>query len=332
MNATLESARVETQQTASIEINGITFAGKDPCRPKYNGFYRGPHSGPVQLEPAFQVGNDVEQLKVTLGLESSDGIVFVEDPDPERPDRPLCRVLDDKDFRPDIEFSPGDRTSCILTWKRLPDAPVTRVFRVYCKPKGGEPSPEQKVHGGLFLAFITYPLTGMGREIEERDPGNQDRGRIHLTGADRKHRPLYDLHELKLPEDLDVELEPAYRVRRSVPFQFEAIIHIEDAVWGDELTFLQPTTKPDELCVERLSPTAFGFGWNGTGTEEARITTFHLQPIVSPEAVKGDFPESLLALGWTGWDEYAAALQKLSADPTIIQPPSCDPVYNVCSG
>lgn len=331
MNATLEISRVETQKAASIEIKGITFQGGDPCRPRYEGFYKKPHSPIVQLEPAFQVGDGINELSVTLGLASPD-VVFVE----ESSSAPLCRVLNHPADKPLIEFVGADHTTCRLTWKRA-GGPKTRVYRIYCRRKNGKFTDEHKVHGGLFLAFTTENGGNMGKPIPPQDPGNTDRQKVYLIGADQKHRPVYDLHhETKLPDR--VESEPAFRVREGKVLEFEMNMYIKGAEWKKGLKFLQPPSNPEWLSSD-WSSKIYTFRWQSADRQckvpptpeckQGEIVSFHLYPTLP--ARTGELDTMLEEMGWI-WEDYKEAVEAIGIDPTIIQPPSCDPVYNVCSG
>lgn len=331
-SAAKEMAPGERGMVRHLEIHGIGFEEGDPCRPRYGDLYEA-HTRPeeVQLEPAFQVGGKVKKLSINVRLDQQAPVELVDDP--ERPGRALCRVLNEPDYRPQVTYKGQGRRACTLTWERLSEVPVTRVFRIYCRPTEGRFTDEQKIHGGLFLAFTTAPVGKMGRAIPSKPPGNDDRRKVFLIGADEQHRPIYDAHKRRLSGgDSDIELEPAFRVRKKARLSFEASIAIPHAAWGPDLTFLQPRQQPAELRCELASEgKTYLFDWENHAGKEGRITSFHLHPILPDAVLDSPLPKSLLDEGWEGWEEYREALEDIGVDPTIIEPPSCDPVYGVCS-
>lgn len=310
-SAVVESPRAEASE---LQITGIRFKDNDPCKPLYPSLYKpfpdAPYAG---LEPAFQVDPSVASLSVEVSLEDSE-VVMVEDPDD--PARPLCRVLNEPSYKPEIVFT-GPK-SCLLTWKSLPGVPKTRIFRIYCKPQTGEFTDEQKVYGGIFLAFTTHETGTMGKEIPPEGVDNNDPRKIYLIGADAAHRPLYELHSGAHPENPKIEQEVAYRGRMKNELSFQMLLTIKGAVWEQDPKFFAPV----ELRQELASPTEFDFSWKDH--ETAKITTFHAVPYL------GRGNENQVPPGWT-LDEYDRALRDIGVDPTIIQPPKCDPVYGVCA-
>jgi hypothetical protein len=329
-------------QVRHLEVHNITFEGGDPCRPRYGSLYKAhfPREFPsedVQLEPAFQVGDDVDAFSVTLHLHKDAPVDFVKDP--ARLGHPLCRVLNEPCGKPDIDYKCGDSRACTVTWKRLSGGAVTRIFRIYCRPKEGDFTDEQKVYGGIFLAFTTAPVGSMGKRIKPKPSGNNDRREVFLIGTDEQHRPIYDVHSKKLPcGEWGIEIEPAFRVRRGRLLEFSMTMGIPYAGWKDGLTFLQPPAQPEWL-TRSWRPEKYGFGWQ-TPTQpcvdhhkecyQARITSFHLHPILPDAFLCSSLPQDLVDQEWKSWQEYKQAVEQIGVDPTIIEPPSCDPVYKVC--
>lgn len=310
-SAVVESPRAEV---SDLEITGITFDGNDPCKPLYPSLYKPfPYAG---LEPAFQVDPETSSLSVYISLAESSGVVLIDDL--KDPGKPLCRVLNEPDYEPEIAFAGEDRKSCRLTWKNFPGAAKTRVFRIYCKPQTGEFTDEQKVYGGLFLAFTTHATGTMGKEIPPEDVGNEDPRKIYLIGADAMHRPIYELHKGAHPMNPKIEQEVAYRIRAKNELPFGMLVAIKGAEWDPELSFFQPV----ELQSKLPSPTEFDFSWKDH--DLAKITMFH----AVPQLGRGN--ENQVPPGWTP-EEYDRALRDVGVDPTIIQPPKCDPVYGVCA-
>ncbi|HSK76617.1 MAG TPA: hypothetical protein VLQ45_09185 [Thermoanaerobaculia bacterium] len=310
-SAVAESPRAEV---SDLEITGVAFEGNDPCKPLYPSLYKAfPHAG---LEPAFQIDPSIPSLSVEISLAEDSEVVMVQERDD--PTRPLCRVLNEPFYKPEIVFL-GGAQSCLLTWKSLPGAPKTRVFRIYCQPKMGEFTDEQKIYGGIFLAFTTHETGNMGKEIPPEPVFNEDPRKIYLTGADAAHRPVYELHSGVHPVNPKIEQEVAYRIRAKNELPFEMLLAIKAAVWEPDLRFFQPM----ELSHAPQSPTQSHFSWKDY--DIAKVTTFHAVPKLAAEKGEEDLPS-----GWTR-SEYEAALADIGVDPTIIQPPKCDPVYGVCA-
>lgn len=310
-----------------ITISNIQFADGDPCRPRYPDFYYLPVGGdiPVQVEPAFQIGDGVQELSVRLDLAADSEVEFtLED------GLPLCWEINHGQVL-EVQGSPS---SCTLTWKRDDKLPLTRAFRLYCRRKGTEPpTDEVRVHGGLFLAFTTYPTGAMGREIPPQIPHAPNYRDVILMGSDKNHRPLYDVHHLETALPEKVEIEPAFRVREGWPLDFGMVMGILYGRWLEELIFIQPETKPESLDCTFSSdePTVYRFRWQQKPPRPCdkpedcftgQIVTFHLKPIL-PRF------ENFYLKGWTQ-QEYREAIEGIGVDPTIIQPPPCDPFYQVC--
>jgi len=313
-SAVMESPRAEI---SDLEITGVTFEGNDPCKPVYPSLYKpflgAPYAG---LEPAFQVDPGISSLSVYISLEESSEVLLVDDP--KDPGQPLCRVLNEPDYKPVIAFAGSDQKSCRLTWENLENVPKTRVFRIYCQPKTGEFKDEQKVYGGIFLAFTLHETGTMGKEIAPEGVDNKDPRNIYLIGADAAHRPIYELHSGVHPENPKIEQEVAYRVLVKNELSFRMLVAIKGAEWDPDLSFFQPV----ELQSTPPSPTEFDFSWKDH--DLAKVTLFHAVPHL------GRGNENQVPPGWTP-GEYDSALRDVGVDPTIIQPPKCDPVYGVCA-
>jgi hypothetical protein len=322
-----------------ITIGNIFFEAGNLSRPRYPHFYRYPKppTPALQLEPAFQVDDEVKELSVQLDLaiEKPDvQVEFVDDRDD--PGKPLCRELNDSGLeQPQVEYFGSSKTSCVLTWKAVEGAPKTRVFRLYCqRQQGKDLTDEEKVYGGLFLTFTTDPTGQIGKEIEPTKFPDLRPGSVWLLGSNVSHSPLYDQHHpLAMPEG--VEIEPAFRIREGHQLNFGMVQGIDYASWLPQLKFLQPPEKPDALDFTHTS-TYYSFSWRSAPRDcqtgiadcyEGQVVTFHLQPIL-PET-HANFVGALLEAGWTV-EDYRAALEGIGVDPTIIQPPPCDPFYQVC--
>lgn len=310
---------------ASITISNIFFVDRDPCQPRYPDFYLLPVGGdiPVQVEPAFQIGDGVNELSVQLELDAGSEVEFTLEGN-----HPLCWELN----HGKVEVQ-GSLSSCTLIWQRDEKLPPTRVFRLYCQRKGTKLTNEQKVHGGLFLAFTTAPTGEMGRKIPPQNPPAPDYQDVVLMGSDEDYRPLYDVHRLEIVLPKKVEIEPAFRVREGCPLDFGMVMGILYGQWLEDLKFIQPETKPESLdCTfSPDEPTVYRFRWQQKPPRPCaepkdcftgQVVTFHLQPTL-------DESQNFDLEGWTP-DEYQAALEKIGVDPTIIQPPPCDPFYQVC--
>ncbi|HKV09717.1 MAG TPA: hypothetical protein VJ725_16365 [Thermoanaerobaculia bacterium] len=313
-SAVVESPRAEV---SDLQLTGIHFKDNDPCKPLYPSLYKpfpdAPYAG---LEPAFQIDPGVGSLSVYVSLAESSDVVLIADP--KSPGKPLCRVLNEPDYEPEIAFAGSDPKSCWLTWKNLQDVPKTRVFRIYCQPKAGEFTDEQKVYGGIFLAFTTHETGTMGKEIKPEDVFNDDPRKIYLIGADIEHRPIYELHSGAQPVNPKIEQEVAYRIRAKHELPFQMRVAIKGAEWDSDLSFFRPV----ELESKLSGPTEFDFFWKDY--DIAKVTLFHAVPHL------GTGNENQVPPGWTP-EEYDRALRNIGVDPTIIQPPKCDPVYGVCA-
>lgn len=320
---------------ASITISNIRFADGDPCRPLYPDLYEFPVGGqlPVQVEPAFQIGDGIGELSVELDLDEGSDVEFTLGEE----GRPVCWEINGERVL-DLE---GSSSSCVFIWRRDETRPRARAFRIYCQSKSAKPTDEVKVHGGLFLAFITATTGQMGREILPHQLPAPNYRDIVLLGSDENHRPLYDVHRsgIVLPEQ--VEIEPAFRVREGRPLDFNMQMGILYAVWQEDLKFIQPEYKPVPLSGSYSpdEPTAYRFHWHQKMPRpcqkpedcySGKVVAFHLQPTLPPEVeTNAAFLDKLERQGWA-LDQYRRALQEIGVDPTIIQPPPCDPFYQVC--
>lgn len=330
---------------SEVTIGKVDFEAGDPCRPRYVDLYHDqePYDVPrVQVEPAFQVGLSVDELRVRVELKQGDVELTDED------GRPLCRELNDPKSRPRIEYDGGDRSACVLTWSRgNPADPPTRVFRIYCSRSGEKPTNEEMVYGGIFLA-VTTSVSEIYRHIPHQHPERVKLRDVVVLGTDHHGRPVYDIFkEREALQPPEVELAPAFRAREGTPLEFNMIMGIEDACWNGVVEYVQPRGKQSPHLQGDYNPKfpkEYSFFWQTPGQGcvatkplescyAGEIVTFHLEPRLDPEAFNAEveLPRRLIEAGFQGWDDYAVALKKINADPTIIQPPPCDPVYRVCA-
>jgi hypothetical protein len=327
---------------SEVHVGRVDFKNGDPCRPRYVDLYRNqePQDDPlVQVEPAFQVGESVEKLQVRIELKKG-GVVFTDEGG-----RPLCRELNFPESRPLIEYDGAG--GCVLTWVRDAALPATRAFRIYCHRRDQKPTDEEMVYGGIFVA-VTTSVSLMRRHIPHDPPAGVKLRDIVVIGTDQAGRPVFDVfkprEETAPPLPFGVELAPAYRARESKPLEFAMTMGIEQASWNGEVDYIQPQKKPPGLIGDYNAghPKQYQFCWNtpGRGCRSTQplescyrgeIVTFHLVPQLDQSAANVPLPPRLAHAGFKNWDDYGAALQMINVDPTIIQPPPCDPVYRVCS-
>lgn len=325
---------------SEAHVGKVDFKEGDPCRPRYVDLYHDQEpkeESPVQVEPAFQVGDSIEELRVRVEL-AAGGVGFTDDDG-----RPLCRELNAPESRPRIEYD--GPSACTLTWIREIGAPATRVFRIYCHRRGRELTHEEKVYGGIFVA-VTTSLSKIRRHIPHELP-NQVRLRdVVVLGTDEHGRPVYDVFKRReAMEPFEVELAPAFRAREGKALEFVMTMGIEEASWNGKVEYIQPKGKqPPHLkgLYEEQHPKKYYFHWQTPGREcvssapaedcyLGEIVTFHLEPQLDTPTADVSLPWRLVHAGFKNWDDYAAALSMINVDPTIIQPPPCDPVYKVCS-
>ena len=325
-----------------VTIGKVDFAAGDPCRPRYVDLYHDQEAWDdprVQVEPAFQVGHSVDELRVRVELKGKDVEFTDED------GRPLCRELNDPEIRPQIEYD--GPSACILTWSRGHAVAVpTRVFRIYCHRGGGQkPTDEEMVYGGIFLA-VTTSMSEIQRHIPHQHPAQVKLQNIVVLGTDYHGRPVYDVFKKReLLEPKGVELAPAFRARGGMPLEFSMIMGIEEACWNGQVEYIQPRGKqPPHLqgTYDPLSPKTYHFLWQAPdqGCVASKplescylgeIVTFHLKPELLLPSPQPELPSWLAHAGFTSWEDFAAAVKRINVDPTIIQPPPCDPVYRVCA-
>lgn len=328
---------------SEVRVGRVDFKNGDPCKPRYVDLYHNqePQEDPlVQVEPAFQVGESVEKLQVRVTLEKGD-VVFTDEGG-----RPLCRELNSPRI-PTIEYDGAG--GCVLTWAREAALPATRVFRIYCQRSGQKPTDEEMVYGGIFVA-ITTSVSLMRRHIPHDRPDSVRLRDIVVIGTDPAGRPVFDVFKPREETDatlpFGVELAPAYRARESKALEFAMTMGIENASWNGEVDYIQPQGKKPLGLSGKYNPEhpkEYHFYWHNTlgqgchATQPlencylGEIVTFHLVPQLEHSAEDLPFPPRLSHAGFKGWDDYAAALKMINVDPTIIQPPPCDPVYRVCS-
>ncbi len=327
---------------SDVHVGKVHFKAGNPCRPRYVDLYHDqePLEDPlVQVEPAFQVGGSIDELQVRMEL--AGGIVeFTDDGG-----QPLCRELNAPERRPKIEYD--GPSACILTWSREIPAPATRVFRIYCHRRGQDPTDEEKVYGGIFVA-VTTSISEIYRHIPHQHPEHVKLRDVVVLGTDHRGRPVYDIFkEREALQPHAVELAPAFRAREGTPLEFKMIMGIEDACWNGVVEYVQPRGKqPPHLQGDYNPelPKEYSFFWQtpGQGCVATKplescylgeIVTFHLEPRLDPDVFNAEveFPRRLIEAGFQGWDDYGNALKKINSDPTIIQPPPCDPVYRVCA-
>lgn len=312
----------------------VGFKGGDPCQPRYESLYRY-HSAPEneeQIEPAFQIASTVKTVSVGLAL-ADENIAFVEEVNPPRP---VCREVGQEGPDPALEiaYDPNDKSRCILTWT-TPKDPVAKAFRIYCRRREEPFTDEHKVHGGIVLVFSTHPSGTMGKEISPPgDHEHKDHHLIYLIGADKNHRPIYDIHQsVHSQVHKDVEIEPAFRIRRKQkPLSFRMGLKIYQAEWYEKVHFPSKEGQPGELTyLLNAEKDSFQFNWNieDPGNAPARVTPFHLFPKLPADAFNQPLPAELAE--WETWENYDRALKDIGIDPTVIQLPVCDPYYGVCS-
>jgi hypothetical protein len=323
----------------AVDIGKVQFEAGDPCRPRYVDLYRDPADEQwLQLEPAFQVWDPIYELRVRVEL--AEGDVEITDED----GRPLCRELNVPEARPEIRYD-GPR-ACVLTWSRVePIVDATRVFRIYCHRRGVKPEEETKevmVYGGIFVA-VTTRLSALHSHIPVRHLDAVRLWNIVVIGTDDYGRPLYDIFKpfedtgAILPDG--VELAPAYLTRKGQALDFVMTMGIEHAVWTGEVEYIQPKDRKPGALHGRYHPEhpkKYYFSWQTDDPEQepgfrGEIATFHLQATLEEHAEKLQFPEWLRRAGFKDWHAYLLVLKNVNADPTVIQPPPCDPVYKVCA-
>ncbi|HEX6898922.1 MAG TPA: hypothetical protein VF789_04380 [Thermoanaerobaculia bacterium] len=327
---------------AETTIGKVDFKAGDPCRPRYLDLYedQGILADPrTQVEPSLQVGSSVSELQVRMELaDGADGKVEFTDED----GRPLCRELNDPESRPQIEYD--GPSACVLTWSRGSADLATRVFRIYCQRRDKDLTDEERVYGGIFVA-VTTSMSVMKSHIPHEHPGPVELRRVVVIGTDPHGRPVYDVfkkHQITQP--LHVELAPSFRVREGKSLEFSMVMGIEYACWNGQVQYIQPKgEQPPHLQknYDPQDPKKYHFHWQTPSREctpkdpfdcyRGEIVTFHLEPRLEPIASDVVLPESLRRAGFQGWDDYDSALRKINVDPTIIQPPPCDPVYRVCA-
>ncbi len=331
--ASTASDRLEVRQEKApvpLGLFKVRFKNEDPCRPRYEDLYRY-HSAEEkenQIEPAFQIANTVEAVSIIFALDSSEMEFVPED----KVSSPLCREMGEKAPSPDlkVDYHEGDKSRCVLTWN-TPREPAVKVFRIYCRRKQGEFTKEHKVHGGIFVVFSTYSTGTMGKQILPPDHQHEDHHEVHLLGTDQHHRPLYDIHQaVQVPKT--IEIEPAYRIRRTQKvLSFRMNMKIKKAQWEDKVIFPQPGGKPAELTHELTGAAkdSFRFQWTVKNpTDSGKVTTFHLVPKLADDALTQPLPAELAE--WETWENYAEALKEIGIDPTVVQPPRCDDIFQVC--
>lgn len=304
----------------------VQFKEGDPCRPRYEILYRYHFQSTKegQIEPAFQIASSVKKVSMVLSL-ASNQVEFV----PEDDLRPLCRELGQKAPDPNLEvkYLPLDKSRCSLAWAAQPA--MVKAFRIYCRKKGAVFTDEQKTHGGIIVVFSTHPAGKMGKEIKPLSHQHQDHHDVHLVGADKHHRPIYDIHQ-DVHDTFHhlVEIEPAYRLRpQQKALSFRMIMKIHEAQWKNEVKF-PPPGKPEELQHElKDGDKRFEFQWTVKNPQDvpAKVCNFHLVPKLPGEVYARPLPADLAV--WGTWESYAAALEEIGTDPVIIQPPTCDPVF-----
>lgn len=328
---------------SEVTIGKVDFKAGDPCRPRYVDLYHDqePFDAPqVQVEPAYQVGDGVEELRIRVEL-GGGNVEFTDEGG-----HPLCRELNHPKSQPRIEYD--GPSACILTWSRGKAHPATRVFRIYCHRRGVDPKDETdevKVYGGIFVA-VTTSLSIMRRHIPHALPDPVKLRKVVVIGTDPHGRPVYDVFKQRqIEEPAEVELAPAFRAREGMSLEFSMIMGIEYASWNGNVEYIQPNGKPPAHLqgdYDPKYPKQYHFNWQNPGRGcvsigplddcfLGQIVTFHLEPRLDPIGSDVEFPWSLQQAGFEGWGDYALALQEINVDPTIIQPPPCDPVYRVCA-
>lgn len=317
----------------TVDMGRVRFEKGDPCRPKYEDLYQNPPDDQgILLEPALQVGEDIDTFEVRLELTAGDVEITDED------GRPLCRELNRPEARPEIRYD--GPSAFLLTWNREEPLPATRVFRIYCRRGGQEPTDPEKVYGGIFVA-VTTSVSRLRPSIPYSIVNEIKLSNIIVIGTDSDGRPVYDTftpmedNNKALPSG--IELVPAFRAKTGQRLTFVMTMGIEFAVWDGKVEYIEPKGRRPTPLLEgysRQKPKKYHFSWETKPTQESYlgdIVTFHLGATLKSSAQARSFPKRLRRLGFASWQDYQKALKLVNADPTIIQPPPCDPVYRVCS-
>lgn len=333
-------------------LTEITFEDERLWQPRYESlidYDRVALPGQARIEPSFQLREEPGSLQeITLELASQefrfrtagggDEVVAYSIAEPYT--SPLPGLVE-------IRLA-GSEQRCKLVWDSSAATARATTLRIACD--GGQArTPLEKelaaVEGGLWLTLVKPSSV----QISEPCSPPPDRGSrpdlvIDLLGFDDHGRPLYQVFREEAYRDIPgaIELEPAFRVGRgsSVPFGVAL-----GSGLPPELHFLpncgpgpdqirvfpfQPSRRED---LERLQPThcqaqgrRCAMHWHrppgpSRGTVGSVATWFLALEFEPGATVPERYRSQVLADGRT----LATTL-----DPTVIQPPPCDPLTQTC--
>jgi hypothetical protein len=343
---------LEAAEPLRFALTDITFEDERLWQPRYESlidYSRVALPGQARIEPSFQLREKTGSLQeITLEL-ASEGFRFRTR---EGGEEVVAYSIAEPDASPlpglvEIRLD-GSERRCKLVWDTAAATAHATTLRIACDGGRARTPLEKKlaaVEGGLWLTLVKPSAA----QISEPCPPPSDRGSrpdlvIDLLGFDDHGRPLYALFRGEAYRDIPgaIELEPAFRVGRGSSLPFAVAL---GSSLPPELHF-RPNCGPgpDQIRVfpfqpqrreelERLAPTLCqargrrcamhwhrppGSSHGTVGSVAAWFLALEFEPGAE---VPERYRSQVLADGRT----HATTL-----DPTVIQPPPCDPLTQTC--
>lgn len=344
-----------------LSITGISFENGNLARPRYPSLIDYEALAQVfpglQMEPAFQIRSKTDGNVEMIFEIADEGIDFVPDGKGAR-----CESI----LHPGLLIGPLISNTlsgkqCRLVWDQSQakerDPQRITVLRLHCG-KAGEPTPEEQVEGGIYIAILNQPRAPQSTIAARKDDAGVDAKQIRIIGFDSSGRPFYQLFKPMFepgpgykPIPDNVELEIAFRIRESVilepqfvldlPAEHDKVIFQPDVHGDVGILGHNPEGRPPQLRSSRFgsSPKICRTKWvqdigrsactvDGDGCEcyctHGHVSSFALMGVKDTE---GRITE-LLHEGVNSGDEWKQAVRDLPSpftdfDPTVIQPPVC---------
>ncbi|MGH7488407.1 MAG: hypothetical protein ACREMY_22835, partial [bacterium] len=284
----------------------------------------------LQLEPAIQFARPFNGVfKIVLELAENEPARFKV-----RDEKVICWALD---RTPRDHEAPGeidglvdikaDPKRCVIVWSPA-QADAWRhatALRILCEDEDGK----TPVAGGIYLVLINGTKRGGAVEPAAKDPGSPQPSTIKIIGIDRFGRPVYDCFKGTQDVPREAEIEPAFRMLEGESVDLKIALDLPG-----KLSHLVFKDDEREAVVKPLCPAVRAPQLHAADLDTARKTcTMHWRQRTGRSICSGTNKKRCCTQGHAS--TFFFELKSLSPDltlgldmdidPTVIQPPPCDP-------
>ncbi|MES1240736.1 MAG: hypothetical protein ABUT39_03875 [Acidobacteriota bacterium] len=298
-----------------LDINDIRFEDGKLWQPRYESLidYSCAPAG-FQFEPAFLAYTE-QEVEVVFRIADSENAVFDVQNDGTVRWGLLPVAGPAVSVKVSVEVDGSDPRSCRVIWK--PSGATLTALHIACRPAEGRiPDAVTLIEGGVYLVIIE-PRESLPPSPQAVNKGGAPRaGTVRFLGIDEHNRPVYDLFRNVAP--LELVLEPALRAGHGERVGLRLALDLVPPYAGSrfkvgtdgqaEMIFNPPAERPACLVDTPAEEDhkACSIRWDRPGMTEGKTSNFY----------------AVL--------EHVPANVEIRIDPTVIEPPACDP-SGVCS-